>query len=49
VEVEARVDMLPRFHEQRTERLRLRNLPVNELADTALVVKLEFEPGVLPK
>lgn len=48
-EVEARVDMLPRFHEQRTECLRLRNLPVNELAGTALVVKLEFDPGVLPK
>jgi len=48
-EVETRVDFLPRFHEQRTECLRLRDLPVNELAGTALVVKLEFESGVLPR
>ena len=48
-EVETRVDLLPRFYAERTECLRLRNLPVNELSGTALVVKLEFAPGVLPE
>ena len=35
--------MLPRDHAEQTAYLRLRHLPVNELANTALVVKLEFD------
>ena len=45
-EVEARVEYVPsQFLERqnRKEFLRLRNLPVNELLDTVLVVKLEFD------
>jgi len=47
-DVETRVDLLPSYHEQRSECLRLRNLPVNERCGTALVVKLEFDAGALP-
>lgn len=45
-EVEARVEYIPsQFLERhnRKEYLRLRNLPVNELLDTVLIVKLEFD------
>ena len=50
-EVEARVDLTPRFHmdshgrvaQDRRETLRIRNLLVNELANTVMVLKLEFD------
>jgi alpha-L-fucosidase len=45
-EVEARVDLVPRFHQQKKAYLRLRNLPVGDLADTVPVVKLEFEEAL---
>ena len=44
--VEARVEFIPtQFleHQNRHPYLRLRNLPVNELPDTVMVVKLEFD------
>jgi hypothetical protein len=37
------VDMTPSDHIEHKPYLRLRNLPVDELADTVLVVKLEFD------
>lgn len=37
------VDMPPTEHDKQRACLRLRDLPVNELANTALVVKLEFD------
>jgi alpha-L-fucosidase len=40
--VEFAVDMVPSDHVEHKPYLRLRNLPVDELADTVLVVKLEF-------
>jgi alpha-L-fucosidase len=46
--VESSVEMVPSGHKERRGWLRLRKLPVNELANTVLVVKLEFdalEPG----
>ena len=45
--VEARVDLTPGFYKEKKEYLRLRNLPVNELTNTVMVVKLEFDE--LPK
>jgi alpha-L-fucosidase len=45
-EIEARVEFIPtQFleHQNRHPYLRLRNLPVNELLDTVMVVKLEFD------
>lgn len=44
--VQTRVEVLPERW-QHPPCLRLYNLPVNEHPDTALVVKLEFEPGAL--
>ncbi len=46
-EVECAVELLPSEHASRTPCLRLRRLPVNELAGTVMVVKLEFDalPG----
>ncbi|NLG49106.1 MAG: glycoside hydrolase [Chloroflexi bacterium] len=41
--VEAVVDFLPSQHHEKREYLRLRNLPVNRLTDTVLVLKLEFD------
>ncbi|HTP33611.1 MAG TPA: alpha-L-fucosidase, partial [Candidatus Acidoferrales bacterium] len=40
--VEFAVDMLPTDHVEHKPYLRLRNLPVDEMADTVLVVKVEF-------
>jgi alpha-L-fucosidase len=37
------VDLVPSEHAQRLPCRKLCNLPVNELANTALMVKLEFE------
>jgi alpha-L-fucosidase len=37
------VDMIPSDHIEHKPYLRIRNLPVDELADTVLVVKLEFD------
>jgi alpha-L-fucosidase len=37
------VDLVPSDHVEHRAYLRLRNLPVNELSNTVLVVKLEFE------
>jgi len=49
-EVACVVDMPPTEHERQRPCLRLVNLPVNELGNTVLVVKLEFDrlPGELP-
>ncbi len=41
--VEFTVDLVPSDHEEQKPYLRLRKLPVNELANTVLVVKLEFD------
>lgn len=41
--VECRVDLLPTDHAEQRAYLRLCRLPVNELANTVMVVKLEFD------
>ena len=41
--VECEVDMVPSDHVEQKAYLRLRKLPVNELANTVLVAKLEFD------
>ena len=41
--VDFAVDLLPSEHVEHKPCLRLRKLPVNEMADTVLVVKLEFD------
>jgi len=41
--VDFAVDLVPSEHVEQLPCLRLRNLPVNELANTVLVVKLEFD------
>jgi len=41
--VECSVDLVPSEHVEQGRYLRLRKLPVNELANTVLVVKLEFD------
>jgi alpha-L-fucosidase len=41
--VDFTVDLVPRDHETQRAFLRLRHLPVNEMANTVLVVKLEFD------
>ncbi len=41
--VECSVDMVPSEHAEQGRYLRLRKLPVNELCNTVLVVKLEFD------
>ena len=41
--VDFAVDMVPTDHIEHKPYLRLRNLPVDEMADTVLVVKLEFD------
>jgi len=45
-EVEFAVDLLPSEHVDFQPVLRLTNLPTNELSNTVLVVKLEFEEGL---
>ena len=45
--VETRVEYVPRMYPDTTPYLRLRKLPVNEAPDTALVIRLDFEPGYL--
>jgi alpha-L-fucosidase len=51
--VEFTVDLVPSEHIEHKPYLRLRKLPVNELANTVLVVKLEFDrlpdPGGPPE
>ena len=42
-ELEARVELLPRFFSQGTPCLRIRNLPVDAHRDTVMVLKLEFD------
>ena len=42
--VERAVDLVPSEHLEHKSYLRLRRLPVNELTNTVLVVKLEFDP-----
>lgn len=42
-DVDARVDLLPSLHPEEKIYLRIRKLPVNEMADTVMVVKLEFD------
>jgi hypothetical protein len=44
---ETRIEMLPWHHREGKPYLRIANLPVNENADTVLVVRLDFEtlPG----
>ncbi len=37
------MDLVPTNHIEHKPYLRLRNLPVNDLANTVLVVKLEFD------
>ena len=46
--VEFAVDMAPSDHLKQKTYLRLRNLPVNEMANTVLVVKLEFDRLFVP-
>ncbi len=41
--IETRVELLPSFYEQRKEYLRIRNLPLDLLATTVPVIKLEFD------
>jgi alpha-L-fucosidase len=41
--VETRVDMLPLWHLQQKEHLRLLNLPANDFSNSVMVIKLEFE------
>jgi alpha-L-fucosidase len=41
--VEARVELVPTQHREKQAFLRLRRLPVNERANTVLVVKMEFD------
>src|SRR5690242_14562680 len=41
--VECAVELVPSEHVVHKPCLRLRNLPVNEMANTVLIVKLEFE------
>ena len=41
--MEFEVDLVPTNHIEHKPYLRLRNLPVNDLANTVLVVKLEFD------
>ncbi len=41
--LEFAVDMVPSDHIEHKPYLRIRNLPVDEMADTVLVVKLEFD------
>ena len=44
-ELEARVDVTP-WHWREKPYLRIRNLPVNELSDTVMIVKLEFDESI---
>ncbi len=44
--VDFAVDMAPSDHLEQKAYLRLRNLPVNEMANTVLVAKLEFDRGL---
>lgn len=45
--VECAVDLLPGDHHEQKKFLRLKNLPVNEMTDTVMVVKLEFRNAIL--
>jgi alpha-L-fucosidase len=40
------VEMAPSDHIEHKPYLRIRNLPVDEMADTVLVVKLEFDQAI---
>ena len=42
-EVETRVDFVPSNHKEKKEYLRIRRLPANEMSNTVMVVKLEFD------
>lgn len=42
-ELEACVNMPPTLHREGREYLRIRNLPVNEITDEVLIIKLEFD------
>ena len=44
-ELETRVDVTP-WHWRERPYLRIRNLPVNELAGEVMVIKLEFDPAI---
>ena len=47
-DVEARAEFLPRYWSlDQKEYLRIRNLPANELANTVMVLKLEFDEAAL--
>lgn len=46
--VEFAVDLVPSEHVDFTPCLRLRKLPVNEMSNSVLVVKLEFDRPILP-
>jgi hypothetical protein len=41
--VDFALDMAPSDHLEQTGYLRLRHLPANEMANTVLIVKLEFD------
>ena len=41
--VDFAVDMIPSDHVEHKPYLRLRNLPVGALADTVLIIRLDFE------
>jgi alpha-L-fucosidase len=45
--LECAVDMLPTDHATQREVLRIKRLPVNELANETLVARLDFAPGAL--
>lgn len=45
MELEARVDVTP-WHWKEKPLLRIRNLPVNEMTDTVMVIKLEFDQSI---
>jgi hypothetical protein len=41
--VECVVNLLPGDHAEQKPYLRIRNLPANEMSDTVMVVKLDFD------
>jgi hypothetical protein len=43
--LEARIDVTP-WHWKEKPLLRIRNIPVDEMTGTVMVIKLEFDPGV---
>ncbi len=44
-ELETSVDMLPWYYAEKPY-LRIRQLPVNELTETVMVIKLEFDDSI---